>query len=80
MGGVVGHFTVPDQQELRRFMLYIKNFSYFIGDTPVADKVQVKWSNSLHFILIPGAFKPAKGHMAYRAPCAMLKNNYRSVF
>lgn len=41
MGGIVATLAITNQQELRRLVLHAEFLSYFIGNGPVAQQVEV---------------------------------------
>ena len=74
MGSIPGTITILDEQQLRRSMLYLEYFSYFIGYVASGDQIQVKGFDHTVFE-IPVFFKPGFSYRAYRTSGAVLENN-----
>lgn len=76
MAFLVDTFSVPDEQDLRGFVVDAEGVGYFIGYRPVADEVQVVKINGGGWLI---SFQPAFDEGAGGAAGTVLENELRAV-
>jgi len=76
MAFLVDTFSVPDEQDLRGFVVNPEGIGYFIGYRPVADQVQVVKVNGVGWLI---SFQPAFDEGAGGAAGTVFEDKLRAV-